>query len=206
MKRLIAIIALALSAVTAFAQTPEEILARMEDQFNSHENDGIVMTAVTKVPILGTMVAKTWSLGEKLRMETEMMGVKLVTWTDGVTDWTYTSKDNTLVIKNADASTTEDAGDAELFGGITDGYDVSIKQETDQAWYIACKKSKSNPNKDDPKTMEVVVAKGTYHPISLSAKSKGISILMRDISFGVSEDYVTFDPAQFPDAQVEDKR
>lgn len=60
------------------------------------------------------------------------------------------------------------------------------------AWYLQCKKIKTNTNKDDPKTMGLVVAKGTYHPISLSAKVSGITVTMCDLSFNVSEKQVTF--------------
>ena len=93
-----------------------------------------------------------------------------------------------------------------MFSGVADGYDVSIKKDTDRAWYIQCKKSKTNTNKDDPKNMEIVVAKGTYMPVSLSAKMSGVTMTMKDISYGVKEADVTFDISKFPNATVVDKR
>ena len=93
-----------------------------------------------------------------------------------------------------------------MFSGVADGYDVFIKKDTDRAWYIQCKKSKTNTNKDDPKNMEIVVAKGTYMPVSLSAKMSGVTMTMKDISYGVKEADVTFDISKFPNATVVDKR
>ena len=93
-----------------------------------------------------------------------------------------------------------------MFKGVADGYDVSIKKETAEAWYIQCKKSKTNTNKEDPKNMEIVVAKGTYHPVSLSTKISGVSMTMKDLAFNVTEDQVTFDPKKYASAKVVDKR
>lgn len=198
--------ALLLFAVAGSAQTAREIISRMEEEMGRHGDEGLIMTAETKIPILGTMKVRSYVLGDKMRMATQMMGVKLLTWIDGNTEWVYNAKDNEIEIKKADVSSADDGGDAELFSGITEGYDVSIKKETDEAWYILCKKSKNNKEKDAPKSMDVVVAKGTFYPISLSAKVSGISMTMYDISFGVTEADVTFNINDFPNAKVVDKR
>ena len=195
---------LALSVV-AMAQTAEEILNKMDEIFSQHENDGVAMNVQTKIPILGTLTSKVYTLGDKTRMEARMLGADLIIWDDGVTEWTYNPKDNEVEIAHSKASAEED-GDADMFKGVTDGYDVSIKKETAEAWYIHCKKSKKNTNKDDPKSMDIVVDKGTYHPISLSTKMKGATLTMSDLSFGVSEDQVTFDPKKYASAKVVDKR
>ena len=78
--------------------------------------------------------------------------------------------------------------------------------DLDDAWHILCKKSKTNTNKDDPKSMEIVVAKGTCYPISLSTKMEGLKLTMKDLSFGVTENQVTFDPKKYASAKVVDKR
>ena len=93
-----------------------------------------------------------------------------------------------------------------MFEDITDGYDVSISKQTADAWYISCKKSKSNKSKDDPKNMELVVSKKDYSPISLSASMSGVKMTMRDISFGVTESMVTFNPDKYPGVKIVDKR
>jgi len=84
--------------------------------------------------------------------------------------------------------------------------EILSKMETDKAWYIACKKLKTNTNKDDPKNMEIVVAKGSYMPLSLSAKTKGITITIKDLAYGVKESDVTFDSSKYPGATIVDKR
>lgn len=206
MKRIIYLFAALLFAATAFAQTPEEIISRMEEEMDKHEKEGFFMTVDIKVPIIGTMTTKAWSLGDKSRVEGRMMGVDMITFSDGKTSWTYISKNNEIEIKNEDPDNAEGEGDAELFSGLTDGYDVSLKKETDDAWYFVCKKSKDNTDKDAPKTIDLVVAKGTYYPKSLSAKMSGMTMTMRDVSFGVTEKQVTFNPADFPTAKIVDKR
>lgn len=207
MKRLFTFItALALS-VMSFAQTPEEIADRMSEAMEQLESTGLRMTMDIKIPILGTMSTVAWTLGDKMRMEAEAMGKKIITWMDNDTEWTYTADDNTVTISNRDAKkTSSEQENMQMFESVTEGYDVFLKKETDQAWYLQCKKNKSNTNKDDPKTIDLVVAKGTYHPISLSAKVSGITVTMRDIAFNVSDKQVTFNKADYPGAKIVDKR
>ena len=54
--------------------------------------------------------------------------------------------------------------------------------------------------------MNLVVAKGTYMPVSLSAKMSLVTVTLRDLSFDVTEEMVTFDPSKYPTATVIDKR
>lgn len=206
MKKIVSVLSLLAIAVSAWAQSAEEILSRMEKIMSEGEGKGIIMTIETKVAVIGKMSMKTYTLGDKMRMETKIMGVQSITWSDGTTEWSYDSKTKKVVVENASASSAEDSGDAEMFEGIADGYDVSIKKETADAWYINCKKSASNTDKDDPKDMEVVVAKRTFHPISLSTKMSGVTLTMKDIRFGVKESDVTFDINQLPGAKLVDKR
>lgn len=206
MKRLLYLFAALLFAATAIAQTPEEIISRMEEEMDKHEKEGIVMIVDLKIPVIGTMTTKVWSLGDKTRVEGRMMGVDMITFSDGKTSWTYISKSDSIDIENEKPGDSEGEGDAELFSGLTDGYDVSLKKETDDAWHFVCKKSKSNTDKDAPKTIDLVVAKRTYYPKSLSAKMSGMTMTMRDVSFGVTEKQVTFNPADFPTAKIVDKR
>ena len=96
--------------------------------------------------------------------------------------------------------------DAEMFSGITDDYDVSIKKETADAWHLLCKKSKNNTDKDAPKTIDLVISKKNYYPLSLSTKMSGVSMNLHGISFGVTEKQVTFNAADYPTAKIVDKR
>lgn len=206
-KFIISALFLALS-LTAFAQTATEIVERMDKKISAFdEKDGVGFVMEMKIPILGTFSAKTESRGDKLRMEMQKGDVHSINWSDGTTQWDYDVTKNEIVITNVDKkkdSKTE--GDAELFKGICDGYDVSLDKETDKFWFIKCKKSKNNMEKDDPKTMDLIVEKGTYNPKSLSAKLKGITITMRDLAYGIPESRVTFNPADYPTATIVDKR
>jgi outer membrane lipoprotein-sorting protein len=207
MKKLFAFISAIALAVASFAQTPEEIVDRMSEAMEQLENTGLRMTMDIKIPILGTMSTVAWSLGDKMRMEAEAMGKKIITWMDNDTEWTYTAEDNTVTIQNRDAKKpSSEQENMKMLDSVTEGYDVFLKKETDTAWYIQCKKNKSNTNKDDPKTMDLVVAKGTYHPVSLSARVSGITVTMRDLGFNVNEKQVTFNKADCPGATIVDKR
>ena len=206
MKRLMTFLSAIAFAVVAFAQTPEEIIAKMEAEIDKHEAEGIIMTIDIKIPIIGTMTTKAYTLGDKMRVEGSMMGVSLVTWTNGVTEWTWDSKKNEIEIKKEDPKKKTEEADAAMFSGITDGYDVTLKKETADAWYFLCKKSKTNTDKDDPKSIDLVVAKGTYYPVSLKAKLSGVTMTLRDVSFGVTEQQVTFNPKDYPTATIVDKR
>jgi outer membrane lipoprotein-sorting protein len=207
MKRLFALITALTLAVSSFAQTPEEIVDRMSEAMEQLESNGLRMTMDIKIPILGTMSTVAWSLGDKMRMEAEAMGKKIITWMDNDTEWTYTAEDNTVTIQNRDAKKpSSEQENMKMLDSVTEGYDVFLKKETDTAWYIQCKKNKTNTNKDDPKTMDLVVAKGTYHPVSLSARVSGITVTMRDLGFNVTEKEVTFNKADYPGVTIVDKR
>ena len=206
MKRILALLTAFVLAVAAYAQTAEEIIAKMDEAMSQvSEENGFRMTMDMKIPILGTMSTNAWTLGDKMRMEASMMGKNLVTWQDGETEWTYDSDENTITIENQDKTKKSDEKEnMKMFQSATEGYDVSIAKEN--AWTIKCKKNRSNTNKDDPKNMEIVVAKGTYYPMSLSAKVDMVTVTLRNLQFNVSEKDVTFNKADYPGATIIDKR
>ena len=196
-------------AVASFAQTPQEIISRMEEKMSSsnYEKEGLSMIMDLKMPILGTFSAKVQTRGDKTRMEMRKGDAHNITWRDDKTEWSYDVTKNVIEIKNpGQKSDSKSEGDVEMFNDITKGYKVSIESETDKLWLLKCKKSRSNDDKDDPKTMSLVVEKGTYYPKSLSAKMKGVTVTMRDLTFGVSEKAVTFNQADYPGASIVDKR
>ena len=207
MKRIFALLLTLACSIPALAQTAEEIVARMDQEMNKAYKEKVAFTMEMKIPILGTMSSRNYLYGDKMKMEGKMMGEKVVMFSDGKTDWTYNSKENTIEIENAKPSedSKKDA-DMDMLEGITTGYDVSIKKETDTAWYIRCKKSASNTEKDDPKTMDLVVRKSNYIPISVSTKMKGVTVTLKDFAFNVTEKQVTFNQADYPGAKVVDKR
>ena len=209
MKRLFVILSLALFGMTAWSQTPEEIVSRMEKEMEKFDDkNGMALTMDVKIPIVGSMSTRLYELGDKMRMEGKAAGVEVVGWSDGVTDWTYISKNNQLTIDNAKPKDSKESGEEnlEMLEGIEEGYDLTLQSEDENAWYILCKKKKTNKDKDDPKSIDLTVQKGTYLPLSFSTTMKGVKMTIRDISFGVSEEMVTFNPDKYPNATIVDKR
>ena len=209
MKKILCIlVTLVLSSVSVFAQTPEEIIAQMDQVMEKHEaKDGFAMVMEMRIPILGSFASAVKSWGDKMRMEIDVKGEQMITYIDGDTEWNYNVKEKVIKIKKRDVTKkTKEEENMKMFQSVTEGYDVSISKETDKAWFLRCKKNRSNTNKDDPKNMDLVIAKGTYMPISLSAKVSGITITMRDLDFNVTEKDVTFNQADYPGVKVVDER
>lgn len=192
--------------MSLFAQTSEEILARMEQQTERFDKEGCTMVMDVKIPILGTFSTKMYLLGEKSRSTTAIRGMEIITWTDSTTDWTYDSAKNEITIEKLKSSGESDADNVKMLDGITEGYDVKLKKEDAQAWYFRCTKLKSNPSKDDPKAMDLTVSKSTYLPVSLKVSEKGATVTMRDFTVGATEKDVTFNAADYPSAKIIDKR
>jgi len=197
-----------LAASALFAQTPEEIIAKMDEATSRFDSEGFSMVMDIKIPLLGTFSSKMYTLGEKYKAILEAKGKKMITWSDGVTDWDYDEPNNEIIITRADPSGSDTGAESSLnaLDGITEGYDVKLKKETDDAWYFRCTKSKTNTKKDDPKSMDLVVSKATYLPISTSVSEKGIKITLHDFVAGVTEKEVTFNLSDYPNAKVTDKR
>lgn len=208
MKKIIAIISFIALATSAMAQTAEEIITRMDAEMSKHnESEGFAMTMDMKIILIGTISSRSYILGDKMRIEANRDGKDFVTWSDGKTEWSYDPEKNEIEITNAKPKEKSEAeSDTKMFTGITEGYDVKIDKETPTEWHIRCKRSKSNPDKDAPKKMDLVVAKGTYWPVSLSTSVTAATVTMRDLSFGVTEKQVTFNEKDYPGVKIVDKR
>lgn len=208
MKRTIITLFAALLAATAlWAQTPEEILARMDQEVTRFDKEGVNMIMDIKFPLLGTYSTDMHILGDMYKATLRVKDEMFITWSDGITTWDYDSSDNELTISPAKPEEETDAqSNMEMLDSITEGYDVKLKKETAEAWEFVCTRSKTNPNKDDPKKMNLVISKTTYLPISVSASEKGVRITMRDFAIGVTEEQVRFDPSKYQNAKIVDKR
>ena len=209
MKKILVSLFVALfAASTLLAQTPEEIVAKMNQECARFDTEGVSMVMDMKLPILGTYSTQMYILGDKSKGVVDVKGDVSIIWSDNITDWDYDVSKNELTIKNANPSDKNDeAGDnVNALKNVTEGYDVKLKKETAEAWYFVCTKSKDNTNKDDPKKMDLVVSKATYLPISTTVKEKGVTVTMRDFAIGVTEEQVTFDPAKYANATIIDKR
>ena len=195
-----------LASATLSAQTPEEIIARVDQETARFDAEGCSMVMELKFPIIGAVATTIYTRGDKYKMIMSIKGDTSISWSDGVTDWDYESSKNTVTIKPHKADGNSEADNAKMMEGITEGYDVRLKKETADTWQFRCTKSKTNTNKDDPKNMDLVVSKATYLPVSLTARAGGQTITMRDVSIGVSEQEVTFDASKYATAKIIDER
>ena len=206
-KILVSLFATLLAASTLLAQTPDEIVAKMNQECDRFDTEGVYMVMDMKLPILGTFSTQMYTLGDKFKGVVNAKGETSIMWSDSITDWDYDVSKNELTITNAKPSEDTEADDnVKVLKNVTEGYDVKLKKETAEAWYFVCTKSKDNTNKDDPKKMDLVVSKTTYLPISTTVKEKGVTVTMRDFAIGVTEEQVTFDPAKYANAKIIDKR
>lgn len=208
MKRFLLTLAAVLAfVVAALAQTPEEILGKMGEVMNVGPEVGVALTTDMKIPILGTLSSRVYSLGGKSRMEISAKGEKATTWVDGTTSYTYDADDNKITIADfKEGQDSDSSGNLEMADNITAGYDVKLQKETEKYWEFLCTRRKDNKDKDAPKKMTVSVWKDSYILRSLTATVKGITVTMRNVSFGVKEKDVTFNLSDYPDAQIVDKR
>ena len=198
-----AVAAVLLSGVALSAQTPEEIVERMNAEMAKGEVEGYSMDFNLKLPIIGTVKSHNLIRGDKFRTEISGKDKSAISWTDATTKWTYENGEITIEDRTSSSS---DNSNTEAFNNIADGYRLKLKKETADAWYIVCNKLASNKNKDDAKKMELTVAKATYLPICLRAKSGLFSFSIENYALGATEEDVTFNPAAYPDAKITDKR
>ena len=200
--------AMLFAGTTLLAQTTEEILGRMSTEMERGNTEGFSIDLNMKIPIVGTVTSHNMILGDKMKFVITSDDKSSIMWSDATTTWSYDEKTGEITIENKKPTTDEKKDDDNMnaFNNITDGYDLTLKKETSDAWYIVCKKSKSNKDKDDPKKMELTVSKATYLPISLRTKQSLITISIENYTLGVSEESVTFNPAEYPNATIIDKR
>lgn len=192
------------------AQTPDEIVQKMSEQMDRGDEEGFTMDMNMKMPIIGTVGAHSLVRGDKVRMEMNAKDRSEIAWRDATTKWTYNTLTGEVTIEPREASSSEgaaaDKADLSTFDRITEGYTLHLQKETADAWYILCKKARTNKDKDDPKKMELAVAKATYLPIYLRMKKSFITVSIENVTIGVSEEEVTFNPADYPNAKIIDKR
>ena len=209
MKRILCF-AIAFVCVTlTFAQTGLEIVNNMNRMMSDRKSEGLCVTIDVKIPIVGTVVTRTYSNGSKTRLEIESSKINLITFMEDSTQWSYNAENNVVIITNLKigGSPSETQGmDVSMFDDITEGYDISVKSQNAVKWELVCKKKRSNKDDDAPKTINLEVRKGTFEPISMSTKMMGINCTMHLFIFGVTENKVTFNPDDFPGVNIVDQR
>ena len=180
----------------------------MSNELSKGQTMGQAFDMIMKLPIIGKVGGRTWINGDNFRMEMIDKEDSEITWRTPDTEWNYDPKTNTVTIKKADKSSSENSedGQTKCFEGIEKDYDFKIVKEDANYWYMTGKKSKTNVNKDDPKKVQLAVNKKTYLPLYYTAKQKGVTVSMENFVVGVSPEEVTFDPAKYPGVKIVDER
>jgi len=208
MKKTLSLFCALVWAMTTFAQTGLEIMNSMNRMLEDRKADGIGVSVDVKIPIVGAVVTRTYSLGKKKRLEVESSKINSITFMEDTTQWTYLPENNEVVITNigmGNAKASDNQGmDVGMFDDIPEVYDISIKSETLVKWELLCKRKKSNKDDDYPKTITLEVRKGSYEPISMNTKMMGINMSMHHFIFGVNESKVTFNPDDYPGVKITD--
>ena len=200
------VVALAAFASLGYAQTADEIVERMDKELKKGESVGTAVTFDIHIPIIGHVSSRIRTLGNRSRADIDAKGEKGIIWVVKDTSWSYSPKDNEIVIELGKKDNGSSQQGNEMLSGITEGYNVSIVKETADSWQLRCDKAKGNKDKDDPAKMDLVVAKKTWLPVSLKAKYKGVTVTLRDFSLGVSRKEVTFNPSDYKGVKIIDKR
>ena len=197
-------------AVSAFAQTGQEIVERMNQRFSERKADGICLSVDVKIPILGTVTTKTYAYGNKRRMDVETSDINTITFIDDTLQWTYipgTSEVALTNIKVGNTNTSNEPGmDEGMFDDIPGNYDITIKSQNSVKWELQCKRKKAIKDDDLPKAVTLEVRKDTYEPISMSTKVMGINCTMHHFIFGIPESKVTFNLDDYPGVTINDQR
>lgn len=207
MKKFFLIVAaLAAFASLGYAQTADEIVERMDKELKKGESVGTAVTFDIHIPIIGQVSSRIRTLGNRSRADIDAKGEKGIIWVVKDTSWSYSPKDNEIVIELGKKDNGSSQQGNEMLSGITEGYNVSIVKETADSWQLRCDKAKGNKDKDDPAKMDLVVAKKTWLPVSLKAKYNGVTVTLRDFSLGVSRKEITFNPSDYKGVRIIDKR
>lgn len=210
MKKTLCLLCALAWAMTAFAQTGLEIVNRMNQRITDRKSEGIGMSVDVKIPILGTVTTKTYSLGNKRRLEIESSKINVITFIEDTLQWSYVPGSKEVALTNirlGGGGVSDNHGmDVGMFDDIPEGYDITIKSQNSVKWELLCKKKKSNKDDDYPKNITLEVRKDTYEPISMNTKMMGINCSMHHFIFGVSESKVTFNPDDYPGVKINDQR
>lgn len=210
MKRILCFAIAFLSATMTFAQTGAEIVDRMNERINARRSEGISVIAEVKIPIVGTVSTKTSALGDRKRVDVRMKERDVITFSQQDTTWIYTVQDNSVLITTdtimSKVNSSNPEGNIDMFGDIVEVYNITIKSQNLVKWELVCKRKKGNKDDDYPKNITLEVRKDTYELISMTTKMMGISMVMRDLKFGLTQKDVTFNQANYPGVKVTDQR
>jgi len=209
MKKIFCLVAASMLAASSFiagAQTPKEIVSRMDNVVKDLVKKGFAMdleieysSMVKDGPIMKKEgPSRICILGNKVHITPYSNEANHEIWIDGEKIMIYSGMSNELhIIKD----TTYLMNYKMLFHSlIADNYD--IESETDQAWNLKSTSTVYYESTPIVTTSRVTIDKKTYYPVSVSTCGSSNQTTFSNISFGVSEDEVTFNPEDYPEVVV----
>lgn len=147
MKFFLIVVALAAFSSLGYAQTADEIVERMDKELKKGESVGTAVTFDIHIPIIGQVSSRIRTLGNRSRADIDAKGEKGIIWVVKDTSWSYSPKDNEIVIELGKKDNGSSQQGNEMLSGITEGYNVSIVKETADSWQLRCDKAKGNKDK-----------------------------------------------------------
>ena len=203
-------------SMTVFSQTANEIVSQMEEYVNAHQQEGIsyavdmeLMYAngnnatspeVTKTKLSSGSV---FVHENKMRVDSDN-GTEFIDM-DINRKWFVSSNNNEVLFDVA--GTAADSRMQDCYNGLhftRSAYRFSIMDETDDTWTIQGKRKLFTLH-DVEKEIILTIRKDTYQPVSVALfnakEGKALDITQvtrkKDITFGVTENQVTFNAADY---------
>ena len=207
-------------ALTSVAQNAKEIVSRMEETFGARQQEGVSFNSKWSVTIVnsrttrlrvnllgkssietaqetaGDMDILTSSISVLADKTCEVLPDK-TTYDDGQTVWAISNLNNEVGIYNKAAYGYMSPRYTDYLSNIRKDYRLSILDETDDHWVIACKCKTLSKLVTDDRDMELTVSKATYEPEMLVIRDKDYYITLSDFHYGVTEDQVTYHPTHY---------
>lgn len=197
--------AVLMSSAALYAQTPEEVVAKMQEQLLCADAEGYAMDMTMKMAIVGSATTHILVRGEKTKIQIAGNSGSEIDWTDATTKWAYDPAKADVTVSAKPVEGKKD-GDLAPFMNLTEGYKVISKGETADEWIFVCKKLSTNKDKDAAKKIDLKVSKKTCLPTFLQMKKSIVTMTIENVALGVTEDEVTFRPEDYPGVKIVDNR
>lgn len=229
MKKLVCFVFAFASVMTSFAQNAKEIVSKMEESFAARCQEGVSFNSKWSVSVVNgrtTRLVANMSGESEPEMLKEAVGdIDFLTssvsmledrtcevfpdrtmYDDGNTIWKYSASNNEIGIYNKATYGSKSPCYVDFLSDIKKNYNLSIVDETDDLWVIACKCKPVDRYLGDGRDLELTVCKDTFDPETLVIRDKDYYITLTDFNYGVTEDQVTFHPAEYLAATFSDNR
>lgn len=210
---------LACALTSVSAQNAKEIVSKMEETFGARQQEGVSFNSKWSVKVLNSRTTRLRiNLLGQTQVETEETAGDMdilsssisvladktcevapgkTTYDDGQTVWALSGDSNEVGVYNRATYGHLSPRYTDYLSNIRKDYKLSILDETDDHWVIACKCKTLFKIVEDGRDMELTVSKATYEPEMLVIRDKDYYITLSDFHYGVTEDQVTYHPTHY---------